>query len=247
MSIKTFALFCSSLLVLGKNSPERQFASEKNPPQSPVIVIGFLGGFVSHDNMVHSGVQLAKHLREFYPTAVYVEVFENRRRETAHRKILVILDVNHDGNLSEEEKRDARIVIYGISWGASETVTLAQELEKENIPVLLTIQVDSIAKIRQNDGIIPANVREAVNFYQPSGVLHGRPEIRAADGARTKILGNFRFDYRSKSIRCDKYPWYDRVFAKSHTEIECDPAVWNQVESLIRSKLPPAREGKLAR
>ncbi len=103
--------------------------------------------------------------------------------------------------------------------------------------MLLTIQVDSVAKIRQNDSLIPANVHEAVNFYQQNGVLHGRPEIHAADGTRTKILGNVRFDYKSKSIPCDKYPWYDRVFAKYHTEIECDPAVWNQVESLIRSKL----------
>jgi len=30
------------------------------------------------------------------------------------------------------------------------------------------------------------------------------------------------------------------VFMKYHTEIECDPAVWKQVESLIRSKLPVA-------
>jgi hypothetical protein len=28
------------------------------------------------------------------------------------------------------------------------------------------------------------------------------------------------------------------VFTRYHTEIECDPAVWNQVESLIRGKLP---------
>ncbi len=148
-----------------------------------------------------------------------------------------LLDATHDGKPSDEEKQDARIILYGVSWGGSETVALARELEKEKIPVLLTIQVDSVAKIRQNDSLIPANVREAVNFYQQNGVLHGRPEIHAANGTRTKILGNVRFDYKSKSIPCDKYPWYDRVFAKYHTEIECDPAVWNQVESLIGSKL----------
>src|SRR6266852_3364895 len=245
--IQTLLLVCASLFVLGQNSPERQLTPTHNSSRPPVIVIGFVGGFVRHDNMVHTGVQLAAHLREAYPSGVYVEVFENRRREIAHRKILSILDAHHDGRLSDQEKQNARIIIYGISWGASETVVLARELEKENSPVLLTIQVDSVAKIRQDDGIIPANVREAVNFYQPNGVLHGRPEIRAADGTRTKILGNFGFEYKSKSIRCDKYPWYDRVFAKYHTEIECDPTVWNRVESLIRSKLPPAREDKLAR
>jgi len=102
------------------------------------------------------------------------------------------------------------------------------------------VQVDSVAKIRENDEVIPANVGEAVNFYQTDGLLHGQSRIRAADEKRTRILGNFRFEYKSKDIRCEKYPWYDKVFAKYHTEIECDPAVWSQVESLIRSKLPPA-------
>jgi len=32
-------------------------------------------------------------------------------------------------------------------------------------------------------------------------------------------------------------PWYDRVFFKGHTAIECDPHVWSQVEDLIRTRL----------
>ena len=80
-----------------------------------------------------------------------------------------------------EEKQKARIVIFGHSWGASETVTLARKLERDGIPVLLTIQVDSVAKVGQNDSVIPANVGQAINFYQPDGIMHGRPQIRAAD------------------------------------------------------------------
>jgi hypothetical protein len=106
--------------------------------------------------------------------------------------------------------------------------------------VLLTIQVDSVSKIRQDDALIPANVAEAANFYQPDGLLHGRSEIHAADAKRTRIIGNFRFDYKTHPVSCAKYPWYDRYLAKSHTEIECDPVVWDRVESLIRSKLPAA-------
>ncbi len=135
-------------------------------------------------------------------------------------------------------KRSKTPASSSISWGASETVTLARRLERDGVPVLLTIQVDSIAKIGENDELIPANVSEAANFYQLNGALHGRPKIRAADEARTHILGNFRFDYGMKPVRCDDYPWYDRLLAKTHTEIECDPAVWNHVETLIRSKLP---------
>jgi hypothetical protein len=207
------------------------------PP--PVIVIGFVGGYVKHDDTVHSAVQVAAHLRQEYPSGVHVEVIENHHREKAWAEILRLVDANRDGTLSAEEKRNARIVLYGHSWGASEAVTLARELEREGIPVLLTVQVDSVAKRGENDKVIPANVAEAANFYQPDGFLHGQPEIRAADPARTHIIGNFRFDYKANPIRCDQYPWYDRFFVKTHTEIECDPRVWTQVESLIQSRLPP--------
>src|SRR5262249_25142046 len=108
--------------------------------------------------------------------------------------------------------------------------------------VLLTVQVDSVAKLRQNDEVIPANVAEAANFYQTDGLLHGRSEIRAADAKRTRILGNFRLEYKRRSLNCDEYPWYGRLFTRYHTEIECDPEVWNRVETLIRAKLPPLQE-----
>jgi hypothetical protein len=188
--------------------------------------------------MIHNAVQVAAHLRQDYPSGVHVEVLENRRREKAHAEIVRLVDVDHDGTLSAEEKRNARIILYGHSWGASEAVTLARELGREGIPVLLTVQVDSVAKRGENDKVIPANVAEAANFYQPNGLVHGQSRIRAADPARTHIIGNFRFDYKTNPIHCKHYPWYDRFFLKSHTEIECDPKVWAQVESLIHSRLP---------
>ena len=207
----------------------------------PVIVIGFVGGFIKHDNLVHSEVQLAARLREAYPTGVDVETFESYHGERARKKVLSLLDTNHDGTLTPDEKQNGRIIIYGHSWGGSDAVALARELEKDGIPVLLTIQVDSISKLHQNDALIPANVAQAANFYQPNGFLHGQSEIRAVDPARTRIIGNFRFDYKASPYNCGKYPWYDRIFGKSHTQIECDPEVWKQAESLIRSNLPPTK------
>lgn len=203
----------------------------------PATVIGFVGGFVKPDARFHSTVQLAEHLRNVFPTGVYVRVFENHRGEQAYRELLRHLDVDNDGTLSAEEKRQARIIIYGHSWGASETVTLARKLDKAGIPVLLTVQVDSVSKRGENDAIIPGNVSQAVNFYQPHGLVHGRPQIRAADPEHTEIVGNFRFDYSEKPISCEGYPWFNRLLIRPHTEIECDPQVWGQVESLIQSKL----------
>jgi hypothetical protein len=216
-------------------------AAARTPP--PVIVIGFVGGFIKHDNLVHSEVQLAARLRKAYPAGVDVETFESYHGEEARKRVLSLLDTNHNGTLTPGEKHTARIIIYGHSWGGSEAIALARDLEKDGIPVLLTVQVDSISRMHQNDALIPANVAQAANFYQADGLIHGQPRIRAADPARTHILGNFRFDYKSSPLKCEDYPWYDHLFAKAHTQIECDPDVWKQAEALMRSNLPPTTAG----
>jgi hypothetical protein len=235
LSLFVSALFlCSSAVPA---APQTNFGVSAPPS---VVVIGFVGGFVRHNDRVHSEVQLAEHLRKDFPSGVTVEMFENHRGKEAHQRVLELLDTNGDGELSRAEKESARIIIYGHSWGASETVNLARQLEKDGIPVILTVQVDSISKGGQNDTLIPANVAQAANFYQRDGLLHGAPAIHSTDPARTRIIGNFRFDYSAKPLRCEQYPWFSRTFMKSHIQIECDPVVWNQVESLVRSNLLPA-------
>ncbi len=205
-------------------------AASEEPPAP--IVIGFMGGFVGHTNAIHREVVVANHLRRDYPSGLNVRVFENRNGAQARREVLRLL-------VTDNEKRRARIAIYGHSWGASEGVTLARALGRDGIPVLLTVQVDSVQKLGENDGWIPANVAEAVNYYQADGILRGRSRIRASDASRTEILGNFKFEYKTKPVSCAGYPWFARMFMKPHIEIESDPAVWQKVESLIRSKLMP--------
>jgi hypothetical protein len=214
------------------------FPPSANSDAGSALVIGFMGGFVHPDDFRHSEVQIARHLQLTYGEAVQVHTFENRQRREAHKSILDWLNGEGREKLTAERKRNRRIILYGHSWGASAVVSLARELQRDGIPVLLTIQVDSVAKNGEDDSVIPANVAEAVNFYQPDGILHGRSNIRAADPARTKILGNFRFRYHKAPPECRAYPWYDRFLFKGHTSIECDPRVWSQIDALIRAQLP---------
>jgi hypothetical protein len=199
----------------------------------PLIVVGFMGGRVHADNLVHREALLARDLDQRYPDAVRAMTFANHDQQRALRTVLQLLDTSKDGRLNEAEKSAARIVLFGHSWGASEAVHFAKELDRRGIPVLLTVQVDSVEKSGENDGTIPANVREAINFYQSEGLLHGRSSIQAIDPKRTKILGSYESTYRTNPVSCSGFGWFARAFMKPHIEIENDGVLWDKIEALI--------------
>jgi len=209
------------------------------PYPTSYILVGFVGGFVPHTNVHHGTVQVAQRLQQDFPQHAHIEIFENRHRKLALKTILHLLDTNQDGVLSEQEKAAAHIMLFGQSWGASAVVVLARDLNRVGIPVMLTVQVDSVRKLWQNDEIIPENVAAAVNFYQPHGIIHGRSEIKAADDSKTHILGNYRFDYKQSPIHCQGYSWFYRHITPTHMQSECDPHIWSQVENLMLERRDP--------
>jgi len=224
-----FAILARPLLAAVIGGALAAGAAAQSPPgaRPAPIVIGFVGGALKHDDRRRSEVVLAERLHRDFPAAT-VRVFENRKRKEAHA--LILSDLANGGSRP-------RIVLYGHSWGGSEAVALARQLASEGIPVLLTVQVDSVQKLGENDASIPPNVQEALNFYQTGGLLRGRRRIVAEDAGHTTILGNIRMRYRRRPAGCAGYPWYETTFARTHSEIECDPAVWNRIEDLIRGKL----------
>lgn len=207
------------------------------PTAHNVIIIGFVGGFVSRNDTRHPEVQFAAYLRDRYPS-IHAEVFGNHHGKKALRNVLRFLDTDNDGTLSSLEKEQATVIIYGHSWGATETVAFARDLDKMGIPVALTIQVDTIGKPFHKPAAISPNVAAAINFYQTQGPLHGQPQITAADPAHTKILGNIRMTYEDRPINCDNYSWYSRTLNKPHHEIENDFRVWDELAHLIDADLP---------
>ncbi len=207
------------------------------PPTRNVIIVGFVGGFVSPRDTKHPEVQFAAYLRNRYPS-IHAEVFGNHHGQKALHQVLNLLDSDHDGVLSVSEKEQSTVIVYGHSWGATETVAFARQLGQMGIPVALTIQVDTIAKPGHKASPISPNVASAINYYQTEGPLHGQPEIVAADPTRTKILGNIRMSYENRPINCDNYSWYSRTLNRPHHKIENDFRVWDQLASLIDSDLP---------
>lgn len=234
----TQVLFPLTLRGAGETSALKNGVAVENAANTRrVIVIGFVGGFARQDDPGHPEVQFAEYLRDRYRPEMHAEVFRNHDGRRALHEVLHLLDCNGNGNPSATERENARIIIYGHSWGAAETVVFARELEKQGIPVQLTIQMDSIAKPGRDDSKIPSNVANAINFYQSRGPLQGLTEIVATDPAQTTIIGNLQMTYKGRRINCANYPWYARTLNKPHHEIENDPRVWDLAATLIDSEV----------
>ena len=236
----TLRLFCLGMLVTF--AARVSHAAESAVPDSgcPNILIGFVGGFGGQDDLRHVPVQLAARIREQSESddgVVFARVFENQHEKQAYKAVLRCLDTDHDGAVSAKEKARARIVLYGHSWGGAAVVALARALQRKGIPILLTVQVDSVRKLWHRDAVIPSNVAEAINFYQRHGIIRGQPHIAAEDPEKTQILGNFRMDYREHPVHCAVEPWADRVFTPDHAQSECDPQLWGQIEAMVRQRL----------
>jgi hypothetical protein len=127
-------------------------------------------------------------------------------------------------------------VVYGQSFGGAAVLKFARSLERRSIPVVLTVQVDSVGR---GDGLVPTNVRFALNLYQSDGwLIRGEQPIRAEDQRKTVILGNERFHYSrppGSEIEVDDLPWWKLVFRIPHTRMDRDERVWNRVGRAIRT------------
>ena len=229
-------LLLSALLLAGgcaiiRPQSYQSFVTQTPAPANSYLVIGFMGGVEAWDADKHTVRKLALKLRSLDLPHVHVETVENRQVTLALRLIQNALDRNGDGKLDEQERASARLILYGHSLGGGSVVKLASELKKIGVPVLLTIQVDSVGR---KDRIIPSNVARAINFYQHNGpFVRGRSEIVAEDSQKTTILGNYKYDYRNKKVDDSALFWLARILEGAHAKLEFDPDVWAKVGQLI--------------
>ena len=242
LRIARCALFVMALVPFASRAQRsRDFAVPQPMPRNAALVVGFLGGLDAWDDP-HRGVRkVALDLRGCHSEAIFSDTVENRHARRALELIRKALDTNGNGQLDDEERKRARLVLFGQSLGGAAAIHTAEVLNKWRVPVLLTVQIDSFGL---KDGLIPANVNKAANFYQ-RGLLtvRGRTSLRAQDPNRTEILGSFLKTYPFWS-----YDSQDRANASlarlrlggGHARMEADSELWNQVEELILTVVRPS-------
>lgn len=225
----------SALVGSGPGETAATYVASTAAPRPIRVIVGFMGGRVRPDNLLHKEATVAQDLREPAAENLHVLVFANHNGRAAFQAVYNLVDQDGDHRISDAERGAATIAIYGHSWGASETVALARALQTMAIPVVLTVQVDSVQKSGENDEAIPANVHEAVNLYQRDGLLRGRAAIHAEDATRTHILLNQQYHYGVQhTVDIARFPWFARTFMRQHIMIENDPEVWARVEGYLR-------------
>jgi hypothetical protein len=200
------------------------------------LVIGFLGGRDAWDDTQVGVGRFAARLRRMALKGLHVEIVENKERELAVRLVHEALDRNRNGDLETGERAAARIVVYGQSFGGAAVVKFARELGDIGVPILLTVQIDSVGL---GDGVIPPNVRAAANLYQASGrLIQGEHPIRAEEPGRTWILGNYEFDYDGSDIDLSHLSWFRKLGRVAHARMDRDSEVWNLVERIVLETIP---------
>lgn len=237
-------LIISGTDVIADAQRYRDFTTKTPLNEGHTLIIGFMGGREPWDNQKRGVRKMALKLRAMNLPNVYVETVENKKRHRAIELIRNAFDRDRDGRLDERERASCRLILYGQSFGGAAVVKLARQLQKMSVPVLLIVQVDSIGR---GDKVIPADVARAANLFQRNGlIIKGEREIRAEDPSRTTIIGNFEFDYSRKKIDISEVSWLKKLFRAAHTQMDHDPAVWEQVEKLILdtvSAVAPVRDG----
>ncbi len=204
-------------------------------PENSCLIVGFLGGRDAWDDETKGVRQLALRLRSTEHKR-FAETFENRRRDVAVDFVVQALDRDGNGTVNDGEWSEVTTVVYGQSFGGAAVVKFARQLDALRIPIVLTVQIDSVGR---SDGTIPANVRYAANLYQDNGwFIAGENPIVAADPSRTVILGNWKFDYDQPpgaEISVGDLPFYKTAFRVAHSKMDRDPRVWDLAEKLVRA------------
>ena len=112
--------------------------------EGDTLVIGSLGGWEKWNEPKRGVRKFALRLREKNLPGVHVDTVENRRRGIALELVKKAFDRDGDSQLSAEEAGSARLILFGQSFGGAAVNKLSKELKPLGVPVLLSVQIDSV-------------------------------------------------------------------------------------------------------
>jgi pimeloyl-ACP methyl ester carboxylesterase len=121
--------------------------------------------------------------------------------------------------------RSDRIVLAGHSFGGRVAEDLARDLKQREIAVEALVYIESF----WSNGLVPGNVKRAVNFYVPASrtLCRGLESIKAENPTSTEII--------NIAVPEPRGP-YGGLCAE-HRNIDSDPRVWQGIFDHVIKKI----------
>lgn len=159
-----------------------------NPPGCKIIYAGFVGAMETSDHKASGIVQIRDTLREPAYRDVCARSFLPYNPSAGLDWILAHFPA-HTGPFSHQEvQAGPRIILVGHSTGGWAMLTVARELRDRDIPVELTIQVDSVGI---DDVTIPSNVKRGAIFYAHDYLMFMTTKrLKLQDASKTTIVAD---------------------------------------------------------
>lgn len=160
------------------------------PSSSPcrILYLGFVGALEPPSDKYSGIVQISQTLQDKEYPDVCAKSF-SPYAWTEGRAWLLKYFPAHAGVLTAQELENApRVLLLGHSMGGWAMLAVARELRSRDIPVELTIQVDSVGI---TDHTIPRNVKSAAIFHANDVLMFMTTKhLRREDPQHTKVVAD---------------------------------------------------------
>ncbi len=156
-------------------------------PACHVIYLGFVGALETSGNK-HSGIVQIRDLLHKDYSDVCAKSFSPYSWSDGRDWLLEHFPA-HSGVLTPEESANSpKVILLGHSMGGWAMMSVARELRSRDIPVELTIQVDSVGI---TDYTVPRNVKAAAIFHAKDVLIFMTTKhLRLEDPKSTKLIAD---------------------------------------------------------
>ncbi len=197
------------------SSASPNIAPLQKQPSCRIIYLGFVGALETSGNKRSGVVQI----RDILQTKEYSDVCAKSFSPyswTDGRDWLLHYFPSHGGPLTPEELQQApKVILVGHSMGGWAMLSVARDLRSREIPVELTIQIDSVGI---TDHTIPRNVKSAAIFHANDVLIFMTTKsVKCEDPNYTKMVADIR------------------VAGAGHESITRDPRIRGLVMDMVAS------------
>lgn len=202
--------------VYGGNPPSWEKAAWFDPQRWPLYLAidqqneTELNRIAYHDSLMHV---VALHVGKLFPNNLTLMIQGDSD---------VVSDI-----ISLVYARGDRLFLVGHSFGGRVVGEVARELGKKAIPVEMVAYIESF----WSNGLIPANVHRAFNFYVPVSfaVCPGLSAINAENDQTTQLF--------NIAVPDPSGPYSG--FCAEHRNIDSDPRVWKALVEYLKAQAAP--------